>query len=260
MIFGGGQLPRLILGYFAGPRELGLFVLATRILDIIVNTALFPRVAVGRIELRRLQPSSPEFRRYFARMEQDVALLSFPILLGTAALMPDLFRVWLDQRWLDGIVPAQLVILSGLPLVFTYCLDVAFLAANLSSYFRRMATAQAVTVIATVLCAAPFGLNVACLALAVRPWLLLPFLLSMFRRRCGVPAFRLLEKPLLALFGAVLMAAILKLPFLSQLWLGAKLNFAFLILTGVAVYGTFSYGFAREELRALLASLFAKRP
>jgi O-antigen/teichoic acid export membrane protein len=151
MTFAGGQVPRLIVGYALGPTTLGFYVLATRFQEIIVTTTVFPRVVVGRIELRGLRPGSPEFRRRFESMAQNCALLAFPAMLGAAAMIPDLFHIWLDQRWLDGAVAAQLVIISGLPLVFTYCLDSAFLAAKQSSFFKIMATAQTVTLLITVL-------------------------------------------------------------------------------------------------------------
>jgi O-antigen/teichoic acid export membrane protein len=260
MTFAGGQVPRLIVGYALGPTTLGFYVLATRFQEIIVTTTVFPRVVVGRIELRGLRPGSPEFRRRFESMAQNCALLAFPAMLGAAAMIPDLFHIWLDQRWLDGAVAAQLVIISGLPLVFTYCLDSAFLAAKQSSFFKIMATAQTVTLLITVLCTVPFGLNVMCLALAIRPWLLLPFFLSSFRRRCDMPASDVLTLPLRSLAGAMIMTAILSLPFLHIAWLGEKLNFALLVLVGVAVYGAFMYQVSRAQLTAALGSLFAHRP
>jgi hypothetical protein len=54
--------------------------------------------------------------------------------------------------------------------------------------------------------------------------------------------------------------AILSLPFLHIAWLGEKLNFALLVLVGVAVYGAFMYQVSRAQLTAALGSLFAHRP
>jgi O-antigen/teichoic acid export membrane protein len=260
MIFVGGQMPRLILGYVLGPSGLGLFVLANRFLDILVSTTVFPRMVVGRIELRDVPPGSPEFGRRFAGMVQDVALLAFPVMLGAAALIPDLFRLWLDQRWLPGTVATQLVLLGGLPLVFSYCLDAAFLAAKLSSVFRTMATVQTVSMVATVLCAAPFGLNATCLALAVRPWLVLPFFLITFGRECRLSVLQPLLRPLQSLLGAVIMGAILSLPLLRPLWLDEKVDFAALIVLGVIVYGAYAYRFSRSQLKAAVAGIVAHRP
>jgi O-antigen/teichoic acid export membrane protein len=259
MMFAGAQLPRLLLGYFLGPSKLGLFVMANRFLDIILNTTVLPRVVVGRIELRKLRPDSAEFLLSFTRMVQDAALLSFPVLLGTTVLLPDLFQLWLGQRWLAGVAAAQLVTLSGLPLVFFFCLDAGFLAAKLSSVFREMAMVGAMTILVAVLCAAPFGLNAVCLALAVRPWLPLPYYFSVFRRRCHLLPLQVLWSPFRSLLGAVVMTGILSLPFLRPLWLNPKFNFLGLIAAGVIVYLSFLYRFSRDQLRAALAMIWRLR-
>ena len=172
MIFASGQVPRLILGYALGPAEVGLFALANRFLDIIIHTAVSPRAAVGRIELRNAAIGSAEFERIYAKMVQNVAVLSLPIFFGAASLAPDLFRIWLGQLWLPGVIPTQLIILSGLPLALFYCFDSALLAGNLSTVLKRMATLQALTITVTVLFTAPGGLDLVCVSLVVRQWLL----------------------------------------------------------------------------------------
>jgi O-antigen/teichoic acid export membrane protein len=259
MIFAGGQLPRIILGYALGPTELGLFTLANRFLDIIAFITVLPRAVVGRIELRDFKPGSPEFERIFSAMTQSASVLSFPMFLGTAALVPDLFRAWLGDRWLDAVVPTQLILLGGLPQVFFYCIDAALLATNLSSVFRRLSTIQTLTIVVTVLCAAPFGLDVTCLALAIRPWVLLPFFLARVRRSCQLPIYDFLRLPLRALLGAAAMAALLTLPFLRPSWTYQKFDFVFLVLLGMMFYGIFLYSFSRGQLKSLLAGIFVRR-
>jgi O-antigen/teichoic acid export membrane protein len=255
-----GQFPRIVLGYTLGPTDVGLFALANRFLEVIINIAVVPRTAVGRIEMRAAKIGSPEFAQNFARMVQQVSILSFPLFLGAAALVPELFRLWLDHRWVAGIVPTQLILLSGLPLVLFYCIDAALLAGNLSSVFRKMANLQGLTTVVTVLCCAPFDLNVTCLALAIRPWLLLPVFLVMFGRECRVPVDSALRPPLRLLIGAIVMAVLLSLPFLRPAWLYHGLDFAFLIVAGMLFYAVYLYCFARGELRALLSNVLPYRP
>jgi PST family polysaccharide transporter len=259
MIFAGGQLPRLILGYTLGPTEVGLFTLANRFLDIIVHTVVSPRAAVGRIELRNAKVGSAEFELIYSKMVQNVAVLSFPIFFGAAALAPDLFRVWLDPRWLAGAIPTQLVILSGLPLVFFYCNDAALLAGNLSTVLKRMANLQTLTLTATVLCAAPFGLDLVCLSLAIRQWVLLPIFLRLFGRACHMPSYSALRPSLRSLIGAFLMAAFLYIPYLRPSWRYQNYNFIGLVVIGVVFYFIYLYIFAREHLRALLVDIFFHR-
>jgi PST family polysaccharide transporter len=255
-----GQFPRVVLGYTLGPTEVGLFALANRFMEVIIQMAVVPRTSVGRIEMRAAPLGSAEFAQNFARMVQKVSILSFPLFLGMTALVPELFRLWLDHRWAAGVVPTQLILLSGLPLVLFYCIDAALLAGNLSGVFRKMANLQGLTIIVTVLCCAPFGLDVTCLALAIRPWLMLPLFLAMFGRACRMPVFAALWSPLRLLVGAVTMAALLSQPFLRPAWLYHGVDFAFLVVAGVAFYLTYLYCFARGELRLLVSTVLSYRP
>lgn len=260
MMYASGQAPRLVLGYVLGPVQLGLFTLAGRFLDIILFTMVFPRIAVARIELMKLPAGGRDFVRRFAAMVRDVALVASPLLLGAAAVMPELYRIWLDPRWLPGVVPAQLLLLSGPPLALVYCFDAAFLAARLPAMFRRASTIQAVTTVATILLAAPFGLNAACLALLIRSWAMLPLYVAWLRRKCGVAAAAYLPQPLRFLAGAALMAAALYLSGWRPPALDERLVFVGLILIGGLSYGAFCFGFARRELRAFLTEFVAHRP
>jgi O-antigen/teichoic acid export membrane protein len=259
MNFGYGNIPRLVIGYTLGPTELGLFNLAARFIDIIVSTTVVPRTSVGRIELRHSQPGSPEFARVFSSMTQDASFLSIPMFLGAAALTPDLFQVWLDQRWLAGVIPTQLMLLLGVPLVLFSCIDSALLAANLSTVFRRMASIQAWTSTATVLVVAPFGLNAICLALAVRQWVCIPIFLVLFRRPCHMRDYNFLRAPLRSMIGATLMAIFLNLHFLRPPWLSQSVDLIILVLVGMIFYVAFSYCFSRDQLKAVLGGFFVHR-
>jgi O-antigen/teichoic acid export membrane protein len=258
MFYASGQMPRLVLGYVLGPVQVGLFSLAGRFVDIIMFTMVFPRVSVGRIELRTLPSGSPEFTHVFAAMVRDVALVGAPLLLGAAAVMPELYRIWLDPRWLPGVAPAQLLLLSGPPLALVYCFDAAMLGARLPAAFRRTSTIQAVTTAATVLVASPFGLNATCLALMFRGWALLPIYLVWMRRGCGIAGAAYLRLPLRLLAGAALMAAALYLPVWRPEGIDERLILVGLIVIGAISYAAFCYGFARRELRAFLAGFIAQ--
>ena len=246
-----GQMPRLVLGYALGATDVGLFALGNRFLEIIIHTTIVPRAAVGRIELRGEAFGSAEFRREFANMARNASILAFPFFLGTTALLPELFHLWLSQDWQAGIVPAQLIVLSGAPMVFFYSFDAALLAGNLSSVFRRASTIQGVTVALTALCAAPFGLTVTCLALAIRPWVLLPIIAVIFHRATGIP-YRALLPSVHPLIGAAVMAIVLSIPIAPQTGVDGAIALGLEVSAGVLIYFSYLYCFARNELRALL--------
>jgi PST family polysaccharide transporter len=191
---------------------------------------------------------------------QNVSMLSFPCFLGLAALAPELFRLGLDDRWAAGIVPTQLMLLSGPPLTVFYSIDAALLATNLSSLFRKMAHWQGLTLVATVLCAAPFGLNMTCLALAIRSWIAMPALVIIFGRSCHIPLYRVVLSPLHPLIGAVCMAALVSLPFFHPAWLHRGIDVVLLVGVGILFYIAYLYCFARGQLMEFLADVFSYKP
>jgi hypothetical protein len=166
--------------------------------------------------------------------------------------------LWLKQQWQAGIIPAQLILLGGVPMVLFYSFDAALLAGNLSSTVRRIAGFQFVTVAATVLCATPFGLTATCLALAVRAWLLLPVVFMIFRRATNIPYRSALLPIVPALIGAVVIAGALGLPFSHPSWSDDAFFFAFRVVAGIVIYFVYLYCFARGELRGLLSTVFSR--
>jgi polysaccharide transporter, PST family len=255
-----GQFPRIVLGYTLGPTEVGFFSLANRFVEIITQITIVPLSRVARIELRTVQSGTAEFALQIATVVGKVSMLAFPCFLGLAALAPELFRLGLDDRWTASIVPTQLMLLSGLPLTVFYCIDAALLATNLSSVFRNIAHWQGLTLVVTVLCAAPFGLNITCLAIAIRSWIALPVLLMVFGRSCDIPIYRLLLSPLRSLIGAVCMGALVNLPILHPAWPHRWIDVVLLVTFGILFYTAYLYSFARVQLIGLLADVFSYRP
>jgi O-antigen/teichoic acid export membrane protein len=252
-----GQFPRVVLGYVLGPTEVAFFSLANRFVDIIINSSVVPLTQVARIELRTIQSGTPEFGRQIAKVVQRASMLSFPCFLGMAALVPELFRLGLDHRWEASIIPIQLMLLSGPPLTVFYCIDAALLATNLSSVFRKIAHWQGLTLVATVLCAVPFGLNIICLALAIRAWIALPVFSIAFSQSCHISVSRLLLPSLPSLIGALCMAAFVSLPPLHPVWLRHGTDVILLVAVGIIFYMVFLYFFARDQLMELLGDILS---
>ena len=149
-------------------------------------------------------------------------------------------------------------VLSGVPMVLFYSFDAALLAGNLSSIFRKFANLQGLTVAATVLCAAPFGLTATCLALAVRPWVLLPVFVIMFRSATNIPGRSALLPCVHSLIGAVIMAGVLSFPLVHPTWMNGALEFALQVITGIVIYFSYLYCFARAEFRPLLSAVLIR--
>ena len=213
MMYASAQTPRLLLGYVLGPVQVGLFTLAGRFLR---HDHVHDGVSAHRrrrvLSLGLSQTAAVSSPSCSLAMVRDVALVAAPLMLGAAAVMPELYRIWLDPRWLPGVASAQLLLLSGPPLALVYCFDAAFLAARLPSLFRRTSTIQAATTAVTMLLAA--SLRPRChLSRPAAPQLgSATGLCVVATPQVPVGASAYLRLPLRLLAGAALMAVALYLP------------------------------------------------
>src|SRR6202043_117384 len=147
-----------------------------------------PRYAVARVELRKYASDRAGLAAALRRTFTFLTVFCFPLCIGGAVIVPTLFHVWLDPRWIGAIVPAQCLLLACVALVTQYLGGAALLAMNFQSKEAIVSIVQtAVTVVAVVACA-PFGLLAASIGIAARPFVMLPLSVGLLRRYCGIPA------------------------------------------------------------------------
>jgi O-antigen/teichoic acid export membrane protein len=211
MSWASGSVPRFILGTFLGAADLGIMSLASRLSDIAIQLFLVPRYSVARVALRQYAADRLGLDSAVQHLVFRYALLTFPACLGGAAIMPALFHAWLDSRWYPGILPAQLLLLTCVPYVTIYTVGALLMALNQQRAEAWLETAQTVGAVLVVSIAAPFGLLVSSLAIALRPFVLLPLPLLTSTTKCRVSAAHILKPQLPLLVAATLMGIIVAL-------------------------------------------------
>jgi O-antigen/teichoic acid export membrane protein len=207
LTWGSQQIPRLMLGLFWGSTELGLFSLAARLGDLLMEIAVVPRYAVARVELRSYVHDHDGLDSALRRVLMMLTVFCFPLCVGGAAVVPTLFHVWLDPRWIGAIVPAQLMLLTCVPLVTQYMSGAALLAMNFQRSEAIVSIAQTVTTVVAVAVCAPFGLLAASIGIAARPLVLLPLSMFLLKRRCAIPPVALFQPQWPALAASLTMGA-----------------------------------------------------
>ena len=201
------QFPRLIFGLYWGPTELGIFGLAARLCDILLEVALVPRYVVARVALRRYAEDLPGLHAAFAKILSGTSVVCFALAVGGAAVTPTLFHAWLDSRWYPGVLPAALMMLMCVPTVSHYCAGAVLLAMNEQKAEALSSMIQTIVTVIAVMVFAPFGLLPATAAYSARPLLLLPLPALLLRRRCSIPLKELFAPQWRPLFAAALMGA-----------------------------------------------------
>jgi O-antigen/teichoic acid export membrane protein len=238
MSWAADQTPRYVLGLFLGATELGFFSLASRLADIVLQLAVSPRYGVARIELRKF--SSDNTAGLEAAVRQiltQMSMLTFPLCIGAAVVMPLLFETWLKSRWAAGVIPAQLMMLGIMPYVTHYGLSAALLGINRQSAIAINATAQTITLVLVSFAVAPFGLYAATAAIACRPLLTATIPVFFARRYCGIAPKSVLISQLPALLAAAVTgAALLAIRVVVAPYFNSSVALLGLMLSGIVIY------------------------
>lgn len=252
MGWAAGQIPRLILGIFLGSRDLGLYSMAARLSDILVQTAIVPSTVVARVSLLRFVTVSRERDEAIGNILRRMSVLCFPLAIGGAALLPPLFHVWLDPSWFGGILAGQIMLLMTVALVTNQMANTILMAFNEQHYDAMISTVQTMAIVLLVLLFARFGLLIAVLAIALRPILLLPLQLSALASRCRLRPGILLSPQLPALAAAALAGALACVvrPAL-EMRLGSGPTLVLLAVAGAMVYAASLTMFSRQAAAAL---------
>ncbi len=232
------QIPRLILGLFWGSTDLGLFSLASRLGDILMEVAVVPRYAVARVELRVYANDRSGLESALRRTFTFLTVFCFPLCVGGAAVVPTLFRVWLDPRWVEAVVPAQFMLLTCIALVTQYIAGAALLAVNRQKSEAALSVAQTVATVLAVAACAPFGLLAASIGIAARPFLLMPLSILLLKRGCGISWSAIFEPQRPALLASLVMGAcVCALRVALESTVPDVIALPLLVLAGAVVYG-----------------------
>jgi O-antigen/teichoic acid export membrane protein len=257
MFWAGSQIPRIILGWFLGPADLGLFALGGRMVDAISQVFIVPRSGIARLTLRRFADAPAGFANEFELTIRQIAILCFPVCCGVAAVMPTLFAAFLDSRWTPGILAAQIMVLTCIPATFYFCFTAAVLAVRQPRLDAQVAIATDSTTAFAVFVAAPHGLYIACAAMLAQRILMMPGPLLMLRRVAGISPIGVIWSQLPVLGAAATMGWIvtLSVPLVERIP-SVRWQLAALILIGVVVYAPLALLAAPDIVRRICKRMF----
>jgi PST family polysaccharide transporter len=251
MFWAGSQIPRIILGWYLGATDLGLFALAGRLIDITSQVFIVPRSAVARLTLRKFADAPAGFAEEFNLTIRQIAILCFPVCCGLAALMPILYT-FLGQRWTPGILPAQIMVLTGIPLTFYFCFTAAVLALRQPQLDSQNAVAINATTAVMILLTASHGLDAACAAILAQRVVMMPLALMMLRRITGITPIAVIWAQLPILGAAAVMGEIVGLatPVVERFF-SLPLTLLILVIIGAASYAPLALLAAPDLVRLL---------
>ena len=189
-------------------------------------------------------------------MFRQLSFMCFPLCVGGAAVVPTLFHVWLDARWTGAIVPAQLLLLTGIPTVTFYCTTAVLLALNKQGSEAIVATTQTASIAAVAAVFAPLGLAAVAAAFAARPFVLVPLPITFLVRRAGLTLRVVLGSQAVPFLLSLVMGAVvwgLRVELENRVEAMALLPI--LVFAGAGIYATLTY-FTMPQLVGNLTKRF----
>ncbi len=237
MNWGGGQIPRFVLGLYWGAASLGLFSLAGKLTEVLLEVTVVPRYAVARVELRRFATDPVELAAALRRTVTLMSVFCFPLCVGGAVVIPTLFHVWLDPRWYAGIMATQLLLLACMAQITHYCAGATLLACNFQKAEAVGSVVQTLTTVVATLIAAPFGITAAAAVIGGRPFATIPVPVMLLKRKAGLSPRVILGAQLPALAAASAMGAgVWLLQLQTAPWLSGVAGLLLLVAAGAALY------------------------
>jgi PST family polysaccharide transporter len=111
--FAGRRADSLVMGIFFGPVAVGLYRLADRVVEVVLDLTMQPVGVMSLPLLSRLQNDPAGLRETALKCLRATAVIAVPALLVVVATSPELVAL-LGEEWEQAAVPLQLLCLAGI--------------------------------------------------------------------------------------------------------------------------------------------------
>ncbi|TIL62421.1 MAG: lipopolysaccharide biosynthesis protein [Mesorhizobium sp.] len=243
------EIPKVLLGTFLGPHAVGVYALARRPLDLLVQVFLSPLMAVTMPTVARIQDQPEKIDRFFNTTVRIAGIAGFPAFIGFAAIAPIAVPFIFGPQWASGVVAVQILMLLGLQRTIDSLCAFTILAMGHSRLILKLNIAYSVVATMLLSVTAQISLEMTMVALVACGLVLLPIFLFYAQRIARIDVLRPLE-----IFPRLALAALLMFGAVSA-WLSSAPEHASqetllisAIVLGAAVYCTALFVLVRSDL------------
>ncbi len=197
-----------LVGVTIGPVALGLFTVANRILNLLMDLMVSNVQKVAMPVFSRVSEEPARLRDAYLRATHTTTLVAFPGFVLLALFGTRLTPVLFGQQWTTAGPLMGVLALVGPAQSISYFNNSMMLARGASGLALRWTAATAVASVAVFLATVPFGITVVAVGITVRTWLLLPVGLLLVRRVSAVTLRDQLVTLRLPALGSLTMAVV----------------------------------------------------
>lgn len=257
--FVNDEIPKVILGLFFGPAAVGIYAIARRPLDLLVEVFLGPLTALTMPAVARIQREPAKIDHFFNTSVRMAGIAGFPAFVGFAAIAPVAVPLVFGPQWSSGVVAVQILMLLGLQRTIDSICALTILALGHSGLILKMNMVYTLLSLVLLTAAAQVSLEAVVAALVACNMLLLPAFLFYVQRISDIDVLRPLAIfPRLAGAVIIMFAVVTAWVFGAPHGVSQAIDLAGAIAIGAAVYMTAAVMLVRADLlkvRDMLISL-----
>jgi len=243
------EMPKVFIGAFLGPLAVGVYALARRCLDFLIEIFVAPLNAVAMPAVSRVQHDLARIDRFFDGAVRMTAIAGFPAFVGFAAIAPIAVPLIFGEQWKDSIIAIQILMLLGLQRTIDGIAAFAILALGRSDLILNLNITYTVIGIVLLPTAAQVSLEMTIVALIACNALLLPVFLYLIHRIAHIDVMRPLAIfPRLAGASALMFILVTAWQAHSPIEMPQIAILASAILIGAASYGVSAVILVRPDL------------
>lgn len=211
--FVNARLDQLLVGYFLGPVQAGLYALGRRMLALLtsVQTGVVQQVALSWFA--RLQTDREQFKRRYLQLHEAMSVVCLPTFLGVFLVADPLVTAMCGPEWSASAAVIRPLMLIGVLQALCYLKTAALVGAGHPEIRLRLTLQNAIGNLVAFAVAVRWGIAAVAWAYVIRGALLYPAPLRAVLRVTGATSreyLRSLAGPLLAtlaMAGAVLLTS-----------------------------------------------------
>jgi O-antigen/teichoic acid export membrane protein len=229
----------LLIGYFLGPKALGYYTIAYRILLVMTQllTDMINNCALPVFSTMQKEPE--KMRNAFYKATQLSSLIAFPAFLGMAALAPEITLISFGEKWLPSVPVMQILAFIGIVHSVTYFDSTVMTAMGKMSLQLKINCLNSLANIIGFAIAVRWGIIAVAVAYVTRAYLIMPINLYILKRLINIKLSVYFRQYLSQAVGTIMMIfAILAVKhFLGDLITIKITLLAICITIGILIYG-----------------------
>lgn len=228
--------PRFLLGFVAGPVELGYFSFARSVTDALLKSITLPIRTISMSALSKVQTDLPHVRSIYLQGLSFTCGILFPLSIGLCCIASDVVEFF-GSKWMAGVLLVQVLSLAMLRNAFHVWNASSLRALGFPRALLMLTILRAVCTFCNSALLLPFGALGVCIAVLISGFLISPFAMRVTRSVLGLQWNEQIKPAYYPLLSSLVMGVCLILARgWILLWIPLPYRIALSVVFGGAVY------------------------